>query len=210
MLFNDRFDAALKLMPCLRKFENKDGVVYAIPGGGVPVGYYLSKDYNFPMELLFSKKIVHPETRESIGAVTLNDQQISSLSRVSKKHIENEVIKIRKLLKDQQKKFLSNRIPSSVKNKIAFIVDDGITTGNTMLAAISQVKLMKPKKIVIAVPFASRDSVNKLSQHVDEIVYLRELREASPVRNNYLNFPPVSDKEIVQLLNATYYTQQVA
>ncbi len=210
MLFNDRFDAALKLIPCLKKFQNQDGVVYAIPGGGVPIGYYLSKDYNFPMELLFVKKIVHPVSGVSIGAVNLNDHNVDKRSRVSKTFLEGEIISIRKSLKVQQKKFINGRTPVNVKNKVAFIVDDGISTGNTIMSAISQVKLMKPKKIVIVIPVASREVIEKLNQHVDECICWRILPESNKVANNYLNFDPVSDKEISQLLNSTLYSQQVA
>ncbi len=210
MLFNDRFDAALKLMPCLKKFQNQEGVVYAIPGGGVPIGYYLSKDYNFPMELLFVKKIVHPVSGVSIGAVNLNDYIVDKRSRVSKSYLEGEVLNIRKSLKSEQKKFVNGRLPINPKNKVAFIVDDGISTGNTLLSAISQVKLLKPKKIVIAVPVASREIIEMLNQHVDECVCWRILSEPTKVENNYLNYNNVSDKEISQLFNATFYTKQVA
>src|SRR5688572_29934512 len=141
MLFTDRFDAAFKLMHCLKNYKQQEGVIFAVPGGGVPVGYYLSKDYNFPLELLMAKKIRHPENDQfAIGAVNLNDYFVDKKSKVPTSYINRQIAQIRKFLKQRHKQFVDGHKETNVKNKIVFIVDDGAATGNTLLSAIQAIR----------------------------------------------------------------------
>ena len=85
-------------------------------------------------------------------------------------HIENEILEIRESLKNRYEKFVGDRTPVDIKNKIVIIVDDGIATGNTLLAAIKMIRNKLPKKIVVAVPVAPTDSAKKVSNQVDEFI----------------------------------------
>ncbi len=210
MLFTDRFDAALKLMPCLHNYKNQKAIIYAVPGGGVPIGYYLSKDYNFPMELLLSKRITHPDSGLAIGAVNLKDYFIEKRANVPASFIKNEIQKIRKFLKERHEKFVNGHNAADAKGKIVFLVDDGAATGSTLLAAISQLKEKSPKKIVIAIPVAPECTINKLNREVDHVICLKTLKNITGVGNNYLNYSPVSDKQITQLLRASNENQSIA
>ena len=177
MLFIDRFDAALKLIPGLRNYRNENGVIYAIPGGGVPIGYYLAKDYNFPMHLLLSKKIKHPhENGLSIGAVGVHDQMIDERLNIPPSYIKNEISKIRKSFKDRYGNMMDVHQKSDLKGKMVFIVDDGIETGNTMLSAIRMVRAQNPKKIIVVTPIASSNSVAKIEKEADDFYCLHILK----------------------------------
>src|SRR4030095_4498010 len=194
MLFIDRFDAALKLIPGLRNYRNENGIIYAIPGGGVPIGYYLAKDYNFPMHLLISKKIQHPKEKDlSIGAVGLHEQMVDERLNIPASYIRNQVTRIRKSLHERYSKMLGGQ-KNDVKGKMVFIVDDGIETGNTMLAAIRMVRAQNPKKIIVVTPVCSSSAAPKIIKEADDFHCLHILKNSIGLGINYLNFSSVTDK----------------
>ena len=204
MLFKDRFDAAVKLLPCMKNYSTEDSVIYAVPGGGVPLGYYLAKNYNFPMELVHTKKISHPKKSDvTVGAVNLQDHVVDESLNISSNYIKDEVLRIRQTLQEYAKKFSTSLKPASSKNKVFIVVDDGASTGNTLLAAIRQLRQFNPRKIVVALPVASVHALEKLRAAADEIVCLHTLDNVIGVSNNYLNYSKLSDQEIFQLLSAS-------
>ncbi len=210
MFFTDRFDAALRLIPLMKNFREKNAVIFAIPGGGVPIGYYLAKDYGFPLELVFAKKINNPVNgKPSVGAVTLTDQIIDERLNVPDVYIQNEVTRIRKALRSQCKLFAEDHISVPVEGKYAIIVDDGIASGNTMLSAIRMVKNMKPSKIAVVVPVAALEAAARIEKFVDDFVCLHTVNNVD-VSINYLNFSKISDREIIQLRKAANRLESAA
>jgi putative phosphoribosyl transferase len=202
MIFKNRYDAAMRLIPLLNKYKNEEGIVLAVPRGGVPIGYYIAKAYNLPLELLLTKKIGHPVNSElAIGAVSIDEQIIDDRFNIPEAYIENETKKIRESLKERNKKFMGNRKPLEVKNKIVIIVDDGIATGNTLLAAIQMMKQKKAKKIIIAVPVAPYETANKIKEQVDDFICLYAPEDFWGVGQFYDDFSQVSDEEVIRLIN---------
>ena len=202
MIYRDRFDAALKLISLLEKFKKDDSVVLAIPRGGVPIGYYIARTFHFPMDLLLTKKIGHPLNKAfAIGAVSLEDEIIDDYSYINKDYIDNQVFEIRESLKRRYEKFLGNRAPVDLKSKTVIIVDDGIATGNTLLAAIKMIRNRFPKKIIVAVPVAPADSAQKISDKVDELICPLITNDFTGVGAYYLDFSQVTDEEVILLMN---------
>ena len=157
MLFTDRYDAAMQLVPELKEFEKEDVVILAIPRGGVPVGYYIAKAFSWPLDLMFTKKIGHPLNNElAIGSVSLEGEVIDPRFNIDEEYIKNEIPKLRKLLKERYTLFIGNRKPLEIKNKTVIIVDDGIATGNTMLASIDVVRHHQAKKLLLLRQFPLR------------------------------------------------------
>lgn len=202
MQFNDRYDAAMQLIPHLKKYAQDQEVVFAVPRGGVPIGYYIAKHYNLPLELMLTKKIGHPWSEElAIGAVSLEDHIVDERSEVSEEYIEKAVKKIRADLQARYKKFMGeDHKIMDLKSKIVIIVDDGIATGNTMLAAIKMLRKKDPKKIVVAVPVAPPDTITKIRQYADEVVCLYSPEDFFGVGQFYRDFSEVSDEEVMELL----------
>jgi putative phosphoribosyl transferase len=202
MMYIDRKDASLKLISLLEKFKNDKSVILAIPRGGVPIGYYIARKFNFPMDLLLTKKIGHPLNKEvAIGAVSLENEIVDNYPYVSNEYIENQILEIRESLKNRYEKFVGNRTPVNVKNKTVIIVDDGIATGNTLLAAIEMIRGKSPKRIVVAVPVAPTDSAQKISDNVDEFICPIITNNFRGVGSFYMNFSQVSDEEVIQFMN---------
>lgn len=202
MIYTNRQDASLKLISLLDKFKKDKCVILAIPRGGVPIGYYIARKFHFPMDLLLTKKIGHPLNKEvAIGAVSLENEIIDDYPYISKGYIDDQILEIREALKKRYEKFVCNRTPLNVKNKTVIIVDDGIATGNTLLAAIKMIRGKSPKKIVVAVPVAPTDSAQKIGDNVDEFICPLITDDFIGVGGYYMDFSQVSDEEVVQFMN---------
>ncbi len=201
MMFKDRYDAALKLLPYLMELKGEPCVVLAIPRGGVPIGYYLSKYYGWPLEILMAKKIPHPWNHDlAIGAVSIEDYIIDTIHNVPEPFIADKIKHIRESLIERFEKFMVNRVPVSFKNKTVVIVNDGIATGSTMLTAIKLVQKKNPKKIIVAIPVAPVQTADKLKQIADEFICLHVPDDFIGVGQYYLDFSQVSDEEVMDLL----------
>ncbi|PWL40387.1 phosphoribosyltransferase [Flagellimonas aquimarina] len=206
-MFEDRTDAGIQLSQALIQFKKEDVVVLAIPRGGLPLGSIVAKKLQAPLDVVLTKKIGHPYHREyAIGAVSLENMILSNAVGVTKNYIEEEAQRIRQKLRKRQNQYYKNRMPENLKNKIVIIVDDGIATGNTILVTAELVKKQQPKKIVIAVPVASKSAIKKIksSGNVDEVICLQTPFNFKAVGQFYLEFHQVSDKEAIQLLEESY------
>jgi putative phosphoribosyl transferase len=197
-MFKDRTDAGNALALKLKKYKGKDGVILAIPRGGVPVAAVLARELGMPMEVLLSKKIGHPLNPEyAIGAVSLEDRVISPHPDVEQEYIEKETVRIRKKLAEHYQRFMGDKRPISLHDKIVIIVDDGIATGNTLLSTLPMIRKQRPKKIIIAVPVSPSGAVLRLSRSVNEMVVALIPDAFYGVGGFYVDFRQVSDEEVV-------------
>lgn len=201
-MFNNREDAALKLAEKLEKYKNTNGIILAIPRGGVPVGFTIAKKLKLPLEIILSKKIGHPFNSEyAIGSVTLHNIILNeNIKDVSKEYIQKERLEILNKLKEKYKIFMGEKKQTDLKNKTVIIVDDGIATGNTILAAIEDIKQNKPKEIIVAAPVAPKSVASKLSKLVDDFICLELPIEFMAVGQFYKNFSQVNDEDVIELI----------
>lgn len=202
MRFQNRTEAGRLLAAELKKFKNEPGIVLAVPRGGIPVAYDVALELGFPLEIVLTKKIGHPNYKEyAIGAASLTDYFVIPHAGVSEDYIQEELLRIRSRLKVMNEKFMGNKQPESLTGKTVIVIDDGVATGNTLLSTIGLIKKGKPSKIIIAVPVASKDAVQKLSAQVDEVIALLVPEEFYGVGAFYKNFNEVSDKEVMFYLD---------
>jgi putative phosphoribosyl transferase len=201
-MFDDRRQAGRLLAAALKKYKGEPGVILAIPRGGVPVGYEVARELKYPMEVVLTKKIGHPNNKEyAIGAASLTDYFIIPEERVSESYIINELQLVRRRLREMNEIFRGNHNSASLKDKTAIIIDDGIATGNTILGTVLLTRNRDPAKIVIGAPVAARTSVKIMQQEVDEIIVLSTPLNFYGVGQFYTNFNEVSDEEVISLLN---------
>jgi len=201
-MFKDRYDAAIKLAAKFTKYKGRDGIVFAIPRGGVPIGYVIAKELHFPLELLLSKKIGYPGQPEyAVGSVTLQGIVVNrEVPGISDEYIRSESKRILEELRQKHHYFTGNGKIIEPDNKIVILADDGIATGNTMIAAAEAIKQHHPEKVIVAVPVAPVHSINKLKGYIDEVVCLETPYEFHGVSQVYMNFSQVNDSEVKQLL----------
>lgn len=207
-MFKDRFDAGRQLAKALQHYKNRDGVILAVPRGGVEIGCVMAKDLELPLEIVLSKKIGHPDHSEfAIGAVSLEGRVLSERSDVPDTYIEKETERLRRMLRERQKKYYGDRKPISMEDKIVIVVDDGIATGNTLLSTVELIRHHTPRWVVVAIPVAPPESLRHIEEAkgVDEVVCLLAPRDFYAVGQYYENFDQVEDEEVIRLLHEVWH-----
>lgn len=200
--FKNRIEAGMMLAAKLIKYKNGEGIVLAVPRGGVPVAYQVARELNLPMEVVLTKKIGHPMNKEyAIGAASLSGYFVVPHDDVSEEYIEDEVHKIKSRLKEMYKNFMGDKEPADITGKTVMVIDDGIATGNTLLGTVNVLKKSRPGKIVVAVPVASKAAIDKLYKEVDEVVAVLIPEIFYGVGAFYDDFEQVSDEEVMYYLN---------
>ncbi|WP_035667673.1 phosphoribosyltransferase [Flavobacterium sp. 83] len=203
-LFKDRIQAGLLLAEKLKKYQNSNSVILAVPRGGVPIGHEIAKKLHLPLDIVLSKKIGHPYNKEfAIGAISLDSMIIDEHPGVSNTYIDEEITNLRKLLKEKYELYMGNRKPINIKDKNVILVDDGIATGNTLLASIKMLRKQKPAKIIVAVPVLPYDNVPVFELNTDEFIYLIASKSFRGVGGFYEEFNQVEDDEVIKILSIT-------
>ena len=200
-MIRNRQDAAEKLTERLRKYEGENGIVLAIPRGGIPIGAYIAKELGFPVEVILSKKIGHPGNPEfAIGAVSMDSVEVNENLPVPKEYIEKETRKIQEELKRRYQLFMGDHQPADLHNKLVILVDDGIATGHTLMATILMIKKQNPAKLIVAVPVAPPAAIREFTPKVDELICLLAPPDFYAVGQFYEDFQQVSDEEVIAAL----------
>ena len=202
-LYENRTDAGKQLAEQLRSYVGQDVVVLAIPRGGLPVGTEVAQLLKAPMDVVLTKKIGHPHHREyAIGAVSMDGVILGDTESIPETYIIEETARIREVLRERHAQYYRDREPIPLNGKIVIVVDDGIATGNTLIATVQLVAKQKPARIVVGIPVAPRSSVHVLEKmpEVDEVVCLATPLNFMAVGQFYLHFYQVSDKEAIKIL----------
>jgi len=204
-LFRDRSDATQQLLPKLKQYKgNPDAVILAIPRGALEMGALLRDELSLPLDIVVTKKIGAPGNEEYAVGVVGPDGSYEvneAISGISDNYLKDEAKRLQNLIKERYLDYRGDTEPPDLKDKIAIIVDDGIATGFTMLAAIRYIRRQKPQKIVLAVPVAPPDSHERLKKEVDEMICLEVREDFYAVGQFYEEFSQVSDEEAKKLLN---------
>lgn len=203
-MFKDRIDAGLQLAEKLLKFKDEKIVVLAIPRGGLPIAAVIAKILKAALDVALTKKIGHPNHKEfAIGAVSMDDMVLTEAIGVTQGYIIEETERIRKRLRQRHDQYYKKRLPLDLKDKTVIITDDGIATGNTLLATIELISKQNPKKIIVAIPMAPDSAIKKIesTQKVDEVICLQVPIYFQAVGQFYEDFSQVSDEEAINLLD---------
>ena len=150
-----------------------------------------------------TKKIGHPYNPElAIGAVSLHGHILDErFDDIPHTYIDKQINNIRVFLEQQHEKFVGERKSPSIEGKIVIIVDDGIATGNTLLASIRMLRDQRPKKLVVAVPVAPAQTVEKIAREVDECIIVHAVKNFIGVGLYYDNVSPVRDTEVIRMFH---------
>ena len=206
MKYEDRYYAGRTLAEHLTKFKSDDSIVLALPRGGVPVAYEVAKSLGVPLDLLLVRKIGAPHQKElAIGAIAedgtiwRNDKICDSL-HVPQGYFDDVVQNEKKNIQYQSEALRSEAPALNYEGKTVIVVDDGIATGSTMLAAVMLLKKRKVKKIVVSAPVCSSEAALLLRQHADEVICDYETDDFQAVGRYYWDFDQVENEEVKRLL----------
>jgi putative phosphoribosyl transferase len=209
-LFQDRTDAGRTLAKKLSHYaDRKDIVVLGMPRGGVPVAFEVAQSLRVPLDVFIVRKLGVPGQEElAMGAIAsggirvLNDVVIRS-KRISEAVIDAVTERERIELDRRELAYRGHRAAPIVRGKTVILVDDGIATGSTMLAAVAALKQQPPVRIVVAAPAAPVESCDELQQVVDEVVVIVRPDPFYSVGQSYEIFGQISDEEVQKLLRDT-------
>lgn len=201
-MLKNRLDAGKKIARALQKYRGKDAVVYAIPRGGVIVGRAVADELKSPFDIVVTRKLVDPNNIEfgfgavdEKGALMVDEEQ---KAKVDPQLVEEEIKRQTEEVVRRAKLYRGEKEAISAEGKVAIVVDDGITTGYNIKPAVEYLKAQHPKKIVVAIPVAPRDSLESVRAMVDEIVTLLPPESfGASVDEHYADFAQPNDQEVI-------------
>jgi putative phosphoribosyl transferase len=205
--FRDRFAAGRELAQKLAHYRRRDdALLLALPRGGVEVAYAVAEELEMPLDVFVVRKLGvpgHPELAMGAiasGGVRVINHEVTVLARITPQVVDDITRLELAELERREHEYRGDRPPPEVHGRTAILVDDGLATGSTMLAAIQAVWQLGPAGVVVAVPLASVETCQELRNHADEVVCARTPEPFFAVGAWYEDFDQVSDDEVKDLL----------
>jgi predicted phosphoribosyltransferase len=208
IFFADRIEAAKRLAGALDYYRGKNPLVLAIPRGAVKMGRVIADRLDGELDVVLVRKLRSPTSAEfAVGAIDESGwAYIAPHARsagATDKYLRQEQHTQLEILKKRRALYTPGRAPIDPAGRIAMVVDDGLATGATMIAALHAVRARAPAKLVCAVPVASPDSLELVRPYADEVVCLEAPVNFFAVGQFYRSFPQVEDVEVVALLETS-------
>jgi putative phosphoribosyl transferase len=207
MLFKDRYDAGRILAGQLEKYKDRrDVIVLALPRGGVPVACEVSRALNAPLDIFLVRKLGVPGQEElGMGAIAtggvrvLNDELIRQL-RIPPNVIDAITESEQQEIERRAHLYRGEKPAADVRGRTVIVVDDGLATGSTMLAALSALRQLQPERLVVAVPVAPPETCESVRAYADEVVCSQTPDPFRSVGSWYRGFDQTTDEEVRDLL----------
>lgn len=204
-MFRDRHDAASRLAERLSSYRGKNPLILAIPRGAVPMAKLIAEQLGGEFDVVLVRKLRAPFQPElAIGSVDESGWTYIAPFAVSTgadaDHVAEEKRTQMETIRQRRAQYTPIRLPIDPAGRIVIVIDDGLATGATMIAALHGLRERKPAKLICAVPVAPPDTLDKVREMADEVVCLEAPAFFQAVGQFYRHFPQVEDDEVIALL----------
>jgi putative phosphoribosyl transferase len=206
MKFQNRIEAGQLLVELLERHHVAADIILAIPRGGIVIGSILSRALNIPMDVWLCKKIGHPEhTEYAIGSVCADGTVIqnNALEPETQSYFDRNAGQLQSWLQKRMTQLTGRSSPADVSQKNVLLVDDGVATGSTMLAAIQSIRNYSLKNVFVAVPVAATAAASRIKQATDGFYCLHTADTFQAVGEFYESFEAVTDEQAQIYLRLT-------
>jgi len=213
-IFDSRLDAGRRLAKALAAYRGRNPLVLAIPRGAVEMGAEVARALEGELDVVLVKKLRAPYSPEfAVGAVDETGwTYVAPHARgagADDAYLEKEKAAQLETLRRRRSEYTPARAPVDPRGRIAIVVDDGIATGASMIAALHSVRAREPARLVCAVPVAAPESLETIRPYADEVVCLEAPEYFQAVGQFYREFEQVEDEAVVALL-ARHGTRKAA
>ena len=204
-MFRDRLDAAQQLADRLKSYRDKHALILAIPRGAVPMAKIIADQLGGELDVVLVRKLRAPQQPElAIGSVDESGwTYLADYARAyggTADYIEAEKRDQMATIRQRRAHYTPIRPPISPAGRIVIVIDDGLATGATMIAALHGLRATKPAKLICAVPVAPPDTLAKVAELADEVVCLEAPDFFQAVGQFYRHFLQVDDDEVIEIL----------
>lgn len=212
----NRKEAGRRLAKKLTVYANHpQAIVLGLPRGGVPVAYEIARELNLPLDVCLVKKLDLPKSPDTAmgaiaeaalvpdysGKITIINENLAQIQKVGREQFRAIAAREHAELRWRDRCYRSFRPMLKIIDRVIILVDDGVTTGLTMQAAVTALKRHQPKKIIIATPVVSKLALERLNHQVSELVCLIVPKYFKAVDFCYEEFPSISDRQVCDLLS---------
>jgi predicted phosphoribosyltransferase len=214
-MFKNRKDAGRQLGAALKPLADRKPLVLGMARGGVIVAAEVARLLHAPLDVLVARKVgasFNPEF--AIGAIAPGvvhlDPHLAESVGANRDYVAAQVSHERAIMEARQRRYRGHRPPPSLANRMVILVDDGLATGMTAIAAIQSVRRDGPARVVFAVPVGARDSVRRIARYADDVVCLEEPFDFRAVSLHYEEFEETSDADVEVCLAGSRHPARVA
>jgi predicted phosphoribosyltransferase len=204
-MFKNRLDAAEKLGRALERYRGQHALVLGIPRGAVPMARHIAKQLEAEVDVVLVRKLSSPYNMElALGAVDetgwMYVGDYAARYGGTPEYLEQEKARQLEVMQERRRQYTPIRPPLDPAGRVVIVVDDGLATGSTMIAALHALRARNPARLICAVPVAPPDTVEKVGACCDEMVCLEAPWNFQAVGQFYDDFSQVGDDEVIAAL----------
>jgi len=204
-VFENRRDAALRLVDKLAAYKGKRPLVLGIPRGAVPMARLIAEELGGEVDVVLVRKLRAPGNPEfAIGSIDESGwthvAEYAASTGADARYLEEEKQRQLEVMRQRRTQYTAHRPVVDPAGRTVIVVDDGLATGSTMIAALHALRQRQPARLICAVPVAPPDTAAEVAENCDELVCLETPEHFYAVGQFYRHFPQVEDEEVIAAL----------